>query len=164
MISIIVARSLNGVIGKGGNLPWNLSGDLRHFAKLTKGHTVIMGRKTYESIMRRLGHALPDRKNIVITSQADFSAPGCLVVPSVTEVVKMFSQNPEEVFVIGGGQIYEQFLPIADKLYVTEVSVTCEGDTFFRFGKESWKIISSEPHGQDEKNSASFTFLELIRE
>ena len=164
MISIIVAIAKNGVIGKGGDLPWKLSDDLRHFAKLTKGHTVIMGRKTYESIARRLGHALPDRKNVVITSQADFKAPGCSIIRSIEEAIKTFSDDTEEIFVIGGGEIYKQLLPVANKLYVTEVAIECEGDAFFPdYSKEAWEIISAEPHSKDERNSCDFTFLELVR-
>ena len=163
MISIIVATAKNGIIGKNGEIPWYLPDDLKHFAKITRGHTVIMGRKTYESIIKRLGHPLPDRKNIVITSQADYKAPDCLVVSSINEVIKTLPTE-EEVFIIGGGKIYEEFLPIADKLYITEVAMECEGDTFFpSIEKDSWEIISSEPHAKDEKNLFDFTFLELVR-
>ncbi len=153
---------MNGVIGKGGDLPWKLSGDLKHFAKLTRGHTVIMGRKTYESIAARLGHALPDRKNIVITSQTDFNAPGCVVVPSVDEALKTFSET-EEAFVIGGGKIYEQFLPLANKLYITEVQTICDGDTYFpEIDKKNWQEVWRETHRQDEKNSADFIFQTFV--
>ena len=163
MISIIVARARNNVIGKGGDLPWRLSADLKHFAKITKGHTVIMGRKTYESIFQRLGHGLPERKNIIITSQTDFKAPDCFVVSSINEAIKILPAN-EETFIIGGGKIYEQFLPLADKLYITEVLAEIEGDTVFpTYKKEDWKLISSEPYKKDEKNSFDFNFLELIR-
>jgi len=164
MISIIVAKALNNVIGKSGDLPWKLSNDLKHFATLTRGHTVIMGRKTYESIFRRLGHALPDRENIIITSQANFKAPDCIIMSSIDEVIKLYSSKPEEVFVIGGGEIYQQFFPATNKLYITEVAVECEGDTFFpTLEKDSWEMTSSEPHVKDEKNSADYTFIELVR-
>jgi dihydrofolate reductase len=163
MISIIVALAKNNVIGKGGDLPWKLSADLKHFAKITKGHTVIMGRKTYESIFQRLGHGLPERKNIIITSQTDFKAPDCLVVSSINEAIKVLPTE-EEVFVIGGGKIYEQFLSIADKLYITEVLTEIEGDTLFpTYNNEDWKLISSESYKKDEKNSFDFNFLELVR-
>lgn len=163
MISIIVAKSLNGVIGKGGDLPWKLSDDLKHFAKLTKGHTVIMGRKTYESIVARLGHALPERRNIVITKQEGFKTPDCIVIQSISEAVKMLSEN-EEAFVIGGGEIYKQFLPLANKLYITAVSTICDGDTFFpTLDQNDWETVSSEVHTKDERNSFDFTFLELVR-
>ena len=164
MISIIVALAKNGVIGKGGELPWKLSADLKHFASLTRGHTVIMGRKTYESIVGRLGHALPDRQNIVITSQKYYSAPGCMIISSVAEAIKNFSVSQGEIFVIGGGEIYRQFMPAIVKLYVTEVDTECNGDTFFpSYLKEDWELISSERHEKDEKNSYGFTFLEMLR-
>ncbi len=163
MISIIVATAKNGVIGKNGEIPWYLPDDLKHFAKITRGHTVIMGRKTYESIIKRLGHPLPDRKNIVITSQADYKAPDCFVISSVAEVVKTLPTE-EEVFIIGGGKIYEEFLPITDKLYITEVLAEVEGDIIFPTYKiEDWKQISSEHHEKDEKNPFEFNFLELVR-
>ncbi|MFA6227333.1 MAG: dihydrofolate reductase [Candidatus Paceibacterota bacterium] len=163
MISIIVAIAKNGVIGKGDDLPWKLSDDLKHFAKVTKGHTVIMGRKTYESIVKRLGHALPNRRNIVVTSQVDFKAPSCMVVRSVKEALSKLPLE-DEAFVTGGGEIYRQFLPLANKLYITEVDVECDGDVFFPpYSKDGWKLISSEHHNKDEKNSYDFTFLELVR-
>lgn len=164
MISIIVATSKNGVIGKNGEIPWYLPDDLKHFAKITREHTVIMGRKTYESIVKRLGHSLPDRENIVITSQDDFNTPGCTVVKSIDDVIKKFSTNAEEVFVIGGGEIYKQFLQSADKLYITEVEIDCIGDVFFpQYNKDDWKEISSEDHSKDEKHLYNFTFLEFLR-
>ena len=164
MISIIVAIAKNGVIGKGGDLPWKLSDDLKHFAKITRSHKVIMGRKTYESILKRLGHGLPDRENIVITSQDNFDAPGCTVAKSVDEIIKKFSDNEEEVFIIGGAEIYKQLLPKTSKLYITEVSADCEGDVYFHAGlEESWKMVSSEQHERDEKNSYDFVFQEFIR-
>lgn len=153
----------NNVIGKDGDLPWKLSSDLKHFANLTKGHTVIMGRKTYESIFKRLGHGLPERKNVIITSQADFEAPDCFIASSINEATKKIPPE-EEVFIIGGGKIYEQFLPIADKLYITEVLADIKGDTFFPIYKgEDWKLISSKFYKKDEKNSFDFNFLEFIR-
>lgn len=164
MISIIVAKGLNGVIGNKGEIPWKLSADLKHFAKITKGHTVVMGRKTYESIVKRLGHALPERKNIIITSQIDFKAPNCEIIQSIEQINKTFSNSAEEIFIIGGGEIYKQFLSIADKLYITEVATGCEGDAFFpAISETDWKLISSEPHKKDEKNSYDFTFQEYIK-
>ena len=164
MISIIVAKAKNGVIGKKGEIPWKLADDLKHFAKVTKGHTVIMGRKTYESIVKRLGQALPNRKNIIITSQDDFRAPGGTIVRSVADIVEMFSHSEEEVFIIGGGEIYRQLLLFTCKLYVTEVDIECEGDTFFPpYSNKEWSLISAESHKADHRNSAEFTFLELVR-
>ena len=162
MISIIVAKTKNGVIGKGDGLPWNLPGDLKHFAKVTKGHTVIMGRKTYESIVKKLGHALPGRKNVIITSQGDFQAPGCLVIHSVSEV--MFPASQEEVFIIGGGEVYKEFMPLAKKLYITEVSTECEGDVYFPpFTEKDWELTSAIHNRKDAENQYDFTFLEFVR-
>jgi dihydrofolate reductase len=164
MISIIVAVAKNRVIGKEGDIPWKLSDDLRHFAKITKGHTVIMGRKTYESVIRRLGCALPERKNIVITSQGDFQAPGCMILHSFEEAMRWFSNNNEEMFVIGGSEIYKQFLPHADKLYVTEVNCECAGDAFFPpFEQKEWEMRSADHRNKDKRNSYDYSFLEYVR-
>ncbi len=156
----------NRVIGKDGDLPWKLSDDLKHFAKITRGHIVIMGRKTYESILQRLGKPLPDRSSFVITSQKDYKAPGATVCHSVDEVKQKFAQQDSvEVMVIGGGKIYQEFLPLAKTLYITEVLIECEGDTFFPdVDKNEWKIVSRKTHILvDERNSHPFTFLKLVR-
>jgi dihydrofolate reductase len=164
MISIIVAVAKNGVIGKNGEIPWYLPDDFKHFAKITKGHTVVMGRKTYESIIQRLGKPLPERKNVVITSQHDFKAHGCTVLQSVDKAIKLFSSNKEEVFVIGGSAIYNAFLPVADKLYITEVDVNCDGDTLFPvYNKSDWTLSSKEHHTKDEKHKHEFDYLELLK-
>lgn len=157
--------SQNRVIGKDNDLPWRLSDDLKHFAKITKGHTVVMGRKTYESIIQRLGKPLPDRRNIVVTSQADYIAPEVEVVHSVDEISELFSSSDEEVFVIGGGEIYKQLLPLAKTLYITEVLTVCDGDTYFpEIDTSIWEVASRETHiVSDEKNSHPFTFLKLIK-
>lgn len=126
MISLIVAMSSNSVIGKDNKLPWSIPEDLRYFKDITTGHTVIMGRKTYESI----GKALPNRRNIILTQNRDFLAEGCTVVHSVNEVWQLFNRE-EEIFVIGGSEIYHLFLPFASKLYITQIHAEIEGDTFF---------------------------------
>ncbi|MFA6797485.1 MAG: dihydrofolate reductase [Candidatus Paceibacterota bacterium] len=164
MISIIVATSKNGVIGKNGEIPWYLPDDLKHFAKITREHTVVMGRKTYESIVKRLGSPLPDRENIIVTTQEDYKAPGCTVVKSIDDVIKKFSTNSEEIFVIGGGEIYKQFLQFANKLYITEVKIDCIGDISFpQYNKNEWKETTSAHHYRDEKHLYEFTFLEFVR-
>lgn len=163
MISIIVAVSKNRIIGKGNEIPWYLPEDLRHFSKITKGHTVIMGRKTYESIVKRLGKNLPDRKSIIITSNRDFQAPECVVVNSVDQALENISKN-EEVFIIGGSKVYEDFLPLTQKIYLTEVDLICDGEVSFpKYNSENWKIVSKEEHLKDVKNPYDFTFLELVR-
>src|SRR4030042_2081699 len=109
MITIIAAVAKNNVIGKEGKLPWHMSADFRHFKEATKGHTVVMGRKTFES----MGKPLPDRKNVVLAGN-DFSAGGCVIVRSVEECLKL--AEDEDIYIIGGASLYEQFLPFADRL------------------------------------------------
>lgn len=164
MISIIVAEARNKVIGKGGEIPWQLPLDLKHFATITRAHTVIMGRKTYESILHKLGHVLPKRQNVVITTKSDFQAPGCTVIHSVTEAIRQFQYTSEEVFVIGGSEIYKQFLPVAKKMYITEILINCDGDAFFpKYSSEDWELMSVEKHRKDAYNPHGFTFLEFKR-
>ncbi|MEK7390782.1 MAG: dihydrofolate reductase [Patescibacteria group bacterium] len=162
MISIIVGTSKNEVIGHGNEIPWHLPRDLKHFAAVTKGHTVLMGRKTYESIVKRLGHPLPERKNVVMARQKEnFTAPGCTVVHSLDEAMK--ATEGENVFVSGGGEIYKLTLPRADKIILTVIDTVAEGDTFFRFNKDDWNLISEEFHAKDEKNKFDCTFYEYER-
>lgn len=139
MISIIVAVAENGVIGDRNGLLWHITEDLRRFKALTTGHPVVMGRLTYES----LGRPLPNRENVVITRQ-DVEIPGCRVVHSLEEAVALFPPQ-EEVFVIGGAQIYAQALPSADRFYLTRVFHPYRGDTSFPAWDESrWRLIASE--------------------
>jgi len=164
MISIIVAVAKNRVIGKNGDIPWHLPDDLRHFAKITKGHTVIMGRKTYESIVNRLGKALSERKSYVITMQGSYKAPGCIILTSIDDAIWTFSSTAEEVFVIGGKEIYEQFLPIADKLYITEININCDGDVRFpKYDHNRWRMVKKEHHPKDEFHEHEFDFIEWVR-
>ena len=157
-ISIIVGTSENGVIGYSNEIPWHLPRDLKHFALITKGHSVLMGRKTYESIIRRLGHPLPERKNVILTRQKDFKTPGCVVVHSWDEVAA--ETKGEEIFVCGGADIYKLALPFADKIYLTVVHTVLEGDVYFNFDKSQWIEISKEFHPRDEKNEFDCTFYE----
>jgi len=153
MISIIVAVSRNNVIGRDGALPWRLSDDLRHFKAKTLGKPVIMGRKTWESI----GRALPGRQNIVISRQRDFIAGGCDVAPSVEKAVAL-ARDAEEIMVIGGTQVYEMFLPHAERLYVTRVHAVVEGDAFFPpIDDGVWRLLTDELHWSDEKNDHAFS-------
>jgi dihydrofolate reductase len=168
MISIIVAAAENGVIGKTGEIPWYLPADLKHFAELTRGHTVIMGRKTHESILKRLGHPLKDRKTIVITREENYQAEGCIVVHSLEEALKTVLRGPdhqdgqtptnEEIFICGGADIYSLALPSADRIYYTAVHATIDGDVYFQFDKKQWKETSSEFHPKDEKNQFDFSY------
>lgn len=161
MISIIVATSKNGVIGHLNKLPWYLPRDLKHFASLTTGHTALMGRKTYESIINRLGHPLPNRKNVILTNQKNFQAPGCTVVNSWEEAMEQTAG--EEVFVSGGAEIYKIALPHTDRIYLTLVDMISDGDVFFEFDESKWQAVSEEFHAKDEKNPYDCTFITYDR-
>ncbi|OGJ60384.1 dihydrofolate reductase [Candidatus Peribacteria bacterium RIFCSPLOWO2_01_FULL_51_18] len=156
VISLIVAADENNVIGGGNKLLWYLPEDMKHFRKLTLGHTMIMGRKTFESI----GHPLPGRRNIVVSRKAQ-SIPGAETVGSLDEAFKKAEADKSaEVFVIGGGQIYSQALSEAERIYITRVHSEFAGDIFFPgISEKEWIEISREEHGMDEKNKFGFTFL-----
>src|SRR5688572_698691 len=148
-ISIIVAASDNGVIGKDNQLLWRLPDDLKRFKQLTLGHPMIMGRKTFESI----GKPLPGRTSIVITRNADFRPEGVVVVHSLDEAIEAARQiENSEAFIIGGGELYRQAQSIADHLYVTEVHTNIEGDTYFHIDEPSaWTEAERIVHEHDEK-------------
>lgn len=159
MISIIVAVAQNGVIGDKNSLLWHISEDLKHFKAHTSGHPVIMGRKTYES----LGRPLPNRQNVVITRQHGLEIAGCTVVHSLDEALALFSAD-EEVFVIGGAQIYAQALPLANRFLLTRVEHPYEGDTRFPdWDASQWELISSSRHEHGEKYPHPFIFEEYRR-
>ena len=155
-VSAIVATAKNNVIGRNNDIPWYLPADLKYFKKTTLGHHIIMGRKSFLSI----GRPLPKRTNIIITRDPFFMASGCAVCHSLEEALEMAKKNgEEEVFIIGGGQVYAQSIPLLDKLYLTEVDIETEGDVFFPTLKmEEWQEIKNEPHSPDEKNEHAFTF------
>jgi dihydrofolate reductase len=154
MISLIWAMGENRTIGKDNDMPWHLPADLAYFKKVTSGHTVLMGRKTHESI----GRSLPNRKNIIITHNKEYKAEGCTVVHSVEEALN--HTNEDEVFVIGGAQIYDVFLPTADRLYITQIEQSFDGDAFFPpFDLSKWKLISEEQGIKSEKNPYDYKFL-----
>lgn len=154
-ISLIVAFDENRLIGRDNGLPWHLPADLKHFKTLTMGHHMIMGRKTFESI----GKPLPGRTSVIITRQTDYHADGCIVTQNFTEAMMQCS-GQEEIFIIGGAQIFECTLPLADTLYITQIHHTFEGDTFFPEIKSSeWEEISRERHEGDEKNQWSYSFI-----
>ena len=158
-LSIIVAAAENGVIGHNNNLIWHLSSDLKHFKNITTGHTVIMGRKTFES----MGKALPNRRNIVITANKAYTAPGCEIVPDIESALQLAAQE-EEAFIIGGGTIYRAIWEKADKLYLTRVHTAPTGDISIPEVKASeWQEISREAHPTNEKNEYDYTFLEYRR-
>ncbi len=146
MLTLIAAVAKNGTIGDKNNLPWHLPEDLKRFKELTAGKTVIMGRKTFDSIFARLGKALPNRTNVVITRQTDIKMPeGVIVQSSIEDALRSYGSS--DVFVIGGGEIYRQTIDKADKLYITHVEKEVEGDTKFPdINPEKWRLASTEKH------------------
>jgi dihydrofolate reductase len=158
-VTIIAARSRNGVIGRGNQLPWRIPEDLKRFKALTLGHAVIMGRKTFAS----LGRPLPGRDNIVVTRSADFSAPGCHVVPSL-EAALAAAGRASEVFVIGGAEIYARAMPLASRLQLTEVDVSIDGDAYFPdFDRSAWREVSREPGSTAGPDSLRYDFVTYER-
>ncbi|MEM7262589.1 MAG: dihydrofolate reductase [Planctomycetota bacterium] len=153
-ISLIVATDLDGVIGRDGTLPWRLPADLAYFKRTTMGCPIIMGRKTYESI----GRPLPGRQNVVLTRDASFVADGCDVVTDLDAALAAVGEV-DEVFVIGGAQIYAAFLDRADRLHHTVVHTRVAGDTRFDFDESAWPVASREDHSSDAKNSFDYSFL-----
>ena len=158
-ISIIVAVSQNGVIGKDNQLIWRLPDDLKRFKRLTLGHPMIMGRKTYDSI----GKPLPGRTSIVVSRNPNLSIEGVLVANTFEEALeKAAFTGADEVFVIGGGNIYEESLQLADKIYLTDVHTVIDGDTFFYLpNKAEWKEVANTNHPADERHAFAFDFIDL---
>jgi len=157
-ISIVVAFSEGNVIGRNNRLIWNLSEDLKRFKAMTTGHTVLMGRKTYESI----GKSLPNRRNIVLTSIPE-SIIDCITVDSLEDAIDV-ANGETELFVIGGESVFKQTLPIADKLYITEVHANLPGDAKFPdIDYSEWKETFREAHKADEKNQYDYTFINYER-
>lgn len=154
MINIIVAASLNNVIGKDNKLLWRQSADLKRFKELTTGKTVVMGRKTYDSI----GKPLPNRRNIVITRQS-IQIPGCEMVNSLEDAIKL----DNEIFIIGGGEIYQKSIILANKIFFTLIKTEVEGDTYFPVLGDEWKIESKEDFLKDEKNQFDYQFINYVR-
>ena len=159
MVSIIVAIAQNGTIGDKNALLWHIKEDMRFFRTTTSGHPVIMGRKTFESLGSK---PLPKRKNIVIT-RADRDFEGAFTAHSLEEAIAM-AEGDEEIFIIGGAQIYKQALALADKLYLTIVHSSYEGDTSFpEIDYSEWQEVAREEFAQGEEYEGSFTFIDLIR-
>lgn len=154
-LSILVAMSHGRVIGRDGQLPWRLSADLQRFKRVTMGHPIIMGRKTFESI----GRPLPGRQSIVITRQSDYRAEGVQVVSSLPEALRIAATASAEAFVVGGAQIYSLALPLADRLYITLVEADTAGDTFFpEWNSGTWRMVEENQHPADAKNSFGMRF------
>jgi len=159
MISIISAVAENGIIGNKNDLPWKVPADLAYFAKTTKGKTVVMGLNTFKSIFSRIGKPLPGRRNIVLVFEKDPTLVGCDQVTSLPEAFEIADAKNQEVFVIGGASIYKQTIDLADRLYITRIHATPDGDTSFPEIKEvDWKMASSEDYQKDEKNEYDYSF------
>lgn len=157
IVSLIAAMSTHRVIGRAGALPWKLPDDMKFFMRTTTGHTIIMGRKTWESFPG--GKPLPNRRHIVITRQAGYVAEGAEVVATLDEAIELAADDGE-VFVIGGGQIYEQAITRAQRIYLTLVHADVEGDVLFpRIDPLRWRIEHKEHHEADERHAYAFTFI-----
>lgn len=155
-ISIIVAIADNNAIGKDNQLLWHLSQDLKRFKRLTTGHTVVMGKRTYESLPYR---PLVNRRNIVITDIPGEQIPGCEMAYSIKDAIDKMDDDKEN-FIIGGGSVYRQFLPLAGKLYITRVKHSFDADTFFpEFDLSEWILIEKQENEPDEKNPYTYDFL-----
>ena len=158
LISLLVAISENGVIGKNNTLPWHLPADLKYFKNLTWGMPVVMGRKTFESI----GKPLPGRQNIVLSTQPQWQAPGTTTAPSLTQAIQIAEAAAvKEIFIIGGAQLFEAALPVANRIYLTRIHQHFEGDVFFdpvAAQGHQWKLVKENAGVVDEKNKWPHSF------
>jgi len=160
-ISAIVAMDEQRTIGKNNTLPWHLPADLQHFKRITTGHPIFMGRKTYESI----GRPLPNRVNIILTSNEHFSAEGCVIVKSLAEGLKIAQENDsKEIFIIGGAEVFRQLMPQIDRLYLTIIHHQFTGDVFFpELNLAEWQEVMREDHSPNEDNRYAYSFITLDR-
>lgn len=159
-IIIIVAVAENNAIGKDNRLLWRLPDDMKFFKEKTEGHCVVTGRRNYESIPEKF-RPLPGRTNIVVTRQKDYSAPGALVVESIDAAIELAKgRGEDQLFIIGGGEIYAQCMGIADEILFTRVHHSFDADTFFPEIGSEWKEVWSAHHAADEKHAYSFTFIQ----
>ena len=163
-LCLIVARARNGVIGAKGDMPWRLRDDLKHFKAVTHAAPIIMGRKTWESLPKR---PLPARPNLVVSRDWSYAAPGARVYSSLAAALAggrsiAVREGREEVFVVGGGVLYEAALPLAERIYLTEVDAAPEGDTYFpEIDMDAWRVISSKAHEADARNDHAFRIVVL---
>lgn len=159
MITLIAAVAENNALGKDNQLLWHLPDDFKRFKTVTSGHYIIMGRKTFESFPK----PLPNRTHVIITRQKDFHPEGCIIVDSVQNAISVCPKD-EEIFIIGGGEIYKQSIEIADKLDITKVHHSFDADTFFpEIDTAEWILDTSEFHSKDEKHLFDFTFETYLR-
>ena len=160
MIAMVAAVAENGVIGSNNALPWHLPTDLQHFRDITKNKTVVMGSKTFQSIVNGRGSPLPNRTNVVITRNPDLEYEGVKVVHDPQDIVAI----PGDLYIIGGGQIYSMMMDVADTLYLTEVHANVDGDAFFpKVDTAVWRETSRESHEADDENDHAFDFVTYER-
>ena len=159
MITLIAAVAENNALGKDNQLLWHLPDDFKRFKTVTSGHYIIMGRKTFESFPK----PLPNRTHVIISRQKNYQPEGCLVVDSLLNAIAICPKD-EEIFIIGGGEIYKQSIEIADKLDITKVHHTFEADTFFpKIDLNKWKLRTTEFHPKDEKHPFDFSFQSYLK-
>lgn len=161
LISLVVGAAENNVIGNKGDMPWKVSADLKNFKATTSGKTIVMGRKTFESI----GRALPNRRNIVVTRNTKWNAEGAEIAGSLIAAIELAGNAPE-IMIIGGGEMYAQALPIADRVYFTRIHATPDGDTWFpELSEEIWQKTRAEklPRGPSDTADATFCVYERIK-
>jgi dihydrofolate reductase len=164
IIALVVARAENGAIGRGGDLPWRLSTDLRQFRKVTMGKPIVMGSRTFESF----GRPLDGRVNIVLSRDPDYSAPGAIVAPSLEAALDIARRSAEdtgahEIMVIGGEELFRAVMPQASRIYLTEVQASPDADTWFSLGRTEWREVSREQHQPGPKDEHPFSFVVLER-
>jgi dihydrofolate reductase len=159
MITLIAAVAENNALGKDNQLVWHLPNDFKRFKTLTSGHYIIMGRKTFESFPK----PLPNRTHIIITRQKNYNYEGCLIASSLEKAIEMAPKN-EDIYVIGGGEIYKQSIEIADKIEITKVHSSFEADTYFpEIDLDKWQLVFEEHHKKDEKHNFDFTFQTFLK-
>ena len=164
-VSLIVAMSENRVIGRENQMPWHLPDELKYFKQVTMGKPLVMGRNTFESI----GKPLPGRPNIVVTRNPDYDADGVSVVSCIEDALELAEQLTErdanaEVMIIGGAQVFAMTLPLADRLYLTEVHATINGDVFFpEFPRDQWRLVARDEHAIDARNPYAYSVMVLER-
>lgn len=160
MIILIAAVAENNALGKDNQLVWHLPTDFKRFKALTSGHHIIMGRKTFESFPK----PLPNRTHIVISRQKSYKYEGCLIASSIENALELAPKN-EDVYIIGGGEIYKQSIEIADKIEITKVHATFEADTYFpEIDLKKWELVFEEHHKKDEKHNFDFTFQTYLKQ
>ena len=157
-IAFVLAFDRKKVIGRDGRLPWRLPDDMKHVREVTTGKPLIMGRRTYESI----GRPLPKRTNIVLTRDPAFRPDGVIVARTPDEALALAGDAPETI-VFGGAEVFRHFLPMAERIYLTEVDADVGGDTYFDFGEKDWRVVETKAHPADERHAYPFKFMTLER-